>query len=138
MLLVRFPFIPPDEINTKIAGDDLLTKALHFLLLPLPQSPPADISRGCSGRSNHTSVFPRSLRSLALPPDPSTSAVMHQNGHRLTQAGASPLAWSPRSGSIIYNGDWEWIHGPAALAQEASWKIQVTSCARCDCLLSPC
>jgi hypothetical protein len=32
------------------------------------------------------------------------------------------LSWFPRAGSVIYNGEWEWIYGPSALT-EGHWPV---------------
>ena len=47
-------------------------------------------------------------------------AVFHQNGQRM-QLNPS-LRWVPRAGSLMYNGEWEWMYGPAALTDD-KWPV---------------
>ena len=55
-------------------------------------------------------------------------AVFHQDGQRGREVDwKETLKWTPRKGSIIYSGEWEWIYGPSSKTPKGNafeWPIQ--------------
>ena len=55
-------------------------------------------------------------------------AVFHQDGQRGREVDwKETLKWTPRKGSIIYSGEWEWIYGPSSKTPKGTgfeWPIQ--------------
>ena len=54
-------------------------------------------------------------------------AVFHQDGQRMP-GWNDELNWTPREGSRIYSGEWEWLYGPAAMHKDKDglphWPVQ--------------
>lgn len=54
-------------------------------------------------------------------------AVFHQDGQRM-DGWKEELKWTPRRGSKIFSGEWEWLYGPAAMEKdkngEPDWPVQ--------------
>ena len=48
-------------------------------------------------------------------------AVFHQDGQRM-DGWKEELNWTPRRGSKIYSGEWEWLYGPAAMEKDKNGK----------------
>ena len=95
--LVRFPFIAPEDLHHSIAPDPdfqsmaavddknlpLVLRAVFHQVLPGHNPKPETLN-------------PKLIAKLPL----------LQDGHRMD--GWKDLNWTPRQGSLIYSGEWEW------------------------------
>jgi hypothetical protein len=91
--------------------------APFYRLVRYPFISPEKLNRDVQMDPTFLKMAPTDSRGMPLV----LRAVFHQDGQRM-DGWDTELSWFPRAGSVIYNGEWEWIYGPSALT-EGHWPV---------------